>query len=346
MSQHFSSELIFQKGKYLYISVIESMNSIWKSYLKINLILFFICHLTKSSSAQNYYQIPGAQIQPQFVFPLFIEAGNGNRDTLYLGYDSLSHDIISHVDSDTLFGIKKVFVDTNGFYALWHTYLFNCGLPNHACDSVYKVNVTPLSSCHTDCFPSQYDFLLIHGRFPIKLSWDVTTLRNDSVPFPDQSPSPKAQGYLIWDIPNCWATENGSLWTYGPYEIITDTVVASYGTKRDSITIFHPLGNILFDRIQLNLFIEPWNGINTLVKEMSNKTKINLFPNPTTEFTEIKTDLNEFELKLFDLLGNELNHQIVKGGGMNLNLSNYSKGIYIVKLFFQNKTESRLVLKM
>jgi hypothetical protein len=43
--------------------------------------------ISKISNPQTIYTIPWAIQQPKFVFPIFIEDGVGNRDTLYLRYD-------------------------------------------------------------------------------------------------------------------------------------------------------------------------------------------------------------------------------------------------------------------
>ena len=53
--------------------------------MKAALLLPFILFASTVSAQQ--YQIPGAQQQPAWVFPMYFEDGFGYRDTVYLGYD-------------------------------------------------------------------------------------------------------------------------------------------------------------------------------------------------------------------------------------------------------------------
>jgi len=49
-------------------------------------LLFLLFGCLSQCLAQ--YQIPGAQQQPAWVFPMYFEDGFGYRDTVYLGYDA------------------------------------------------------------------------------------------------------------------------------------------------------------------------------------------------------------------------------------------------------------------
>ena len=80
------------------------------------------------------YTIPGAIQQPAWVFPLFFEAGDGQKDTLYFCYDPTADDNGTG-GHDTIFGEKWIKIDTSKFnVALW-------GVGNT--DSVRKIRVSP-----------------------------------------------------------------------------------------------------------------------------------------------------------------------------------------------------------
>src|SRR5436190_16668352 len=78
---------------------------------KFSFIFFFLL-ISKISNPQTIYTIPWAIQQPKFVFPIFIEDGVGNRDTLYLGYDPNASQN-SFDTADQKFGVFKTPIDTN-----------------------------------------------------------------------------------------------------------------------------------------------------------------------------------------------------------------------------------------
>src|SRR5258705_12233792 len=104
-------------------------------------LFFFLCF--NVSQAQQY-TIPWATQQPQWVFPIYFEEGTGQRDTIYIGYDPAS----SSIFYDTIFGEKKIYVDTN---------LFNVSIcdgwllgPGQIRDSVYKSTASQMIAW-SDC---------------------------------------------------------------------------------------------------------------------------------------------------------------------------------------------------
>ncbi len=73
--------------------------------------------------SQTIYTIPWATKQPKFVFPIFIEEGGGQRDTLYLGYDP-NASVISFDTASLDFGVVTTHVDTYLLYAMWYACLY------------------------------------------------------------------------------------------------------------------------------------------------------------------------------------------------------------------------------
>ena len=84
-----------------------------------------------------------------------------------------------------------------------------------------------------------------------------------------------------------------------------------------------------------NHFGENWEAnFETMVKEVvPDKTKIELFPNPTSDFFTIKTIGRWMEkVTLFDVLGRELMIKYPTGNAVDFDLQNFPTGIYFVKI--------------
>jgi hypothetical protein len=79
--------------------------------------VFFLVIVSHWTSAQTY-TVPGAQVQPQWVMPLWFENGDGQKDTLYYCYDSNSDDPFNP-SYDTIFGEIVVTIDTSKFQMVY-----------------------------------------------------------------------------------------------------------------------------------------------------------------------------------------------------------------------------------
>ncbi|MEN9521788.1 MAG: hypothetical protein RL065_165, partial [Bacteroidota bacterium] len=60
------------------------------------------------------YTIPNASKQPAWVFPLWFENGDGQKDTVYIGYD-IHADTWNGIGPDTIFGEKWQVINFNKF---------------------------------------------------------------------------------------------------------------------------------------------------------------------------------------------------------------------------------------
>lgn len=128
--------------------------------------------------AAQTYAVPGAQIQPSWVFPIWFEDGHGERDTIYFCYDSLAHDPYS-ID-DTIFGERFIKKDTANFFV---------GVSGfNGIDSTFQTYVSW----------QPFTGLIIHkGYYPLKMYWDDTLFYSDSLPYPNLSPLPSARITII-----------------------------------------------------------------------------------------------------------------------------------------------------
>jgi hypothetical protein len=72
--------------------------------MKTSMITLLLVVLAVVSKAQ-VYTIPWAQVQPDWVFPLWFENGDGQKDTIYIGYDENAHGyLLQENNPDTIFG--------------------------------------------------------------------------------------------------------------------------------------------------------------------------------------------------------------------------------------------------
>nr|HPM40602.1 T9SS type A sorting domain-containing protein [Bacteroidales bacterium] len=79
------------------------------------------------------------------------------------------------------------------------------------------------------------------------------------------------------------------------------------------------------------VYINP-NNINDF------ESQINIYPNPATDFINIKFDNNINSIEIFDLLGNKINAQMTHVSDyIVIPISELQPGIYILQLYIDNK---------
>ena len=113
------------------------------------------------------------------------------------------------------------------------------------------------------------------------------------------------------------------------YQISNDTLV--FNTLDDSC------GHRSF------LFNHNWDRSNTSTQDKHQKFVLKIYPNPTQEIitVSISNYSGEIRTKVFDLIGNKLQTT----NETNINLRDYSKGIYILNVTYGDKTEELRVVK-
>ena len=95
--------------------------------------------------------------------------------------------------------------------------------------------------------------------------------------------------------------------------------------------------SVSYDTVYIS---EPPNSIKVV-----NDFTIEIFPNPVNDLLEIKTySTSSYPVILYDLLGKEIQSYIIKGN-QKINVSSLNAGMYILKLSFNNKQETRLFIK-
>ena len=73
-----------------------------------------------------------------------------------------------------------------------------------------------------------------------------------------------------------------------------------------------------------------------------NSINFNLYPNPTSNFISINTDLSEFKIEIFDLLGKKVHFSQNKS---QINLSHLDSGIYLLTMESKFYSTSKVIIK-
>ncbi|MBA3648642.1 MAG: T9SS type A sorting domain-containing protein, partial [Chitinophagales bacterium] len=243
-------------------------------------LLLPLIFLSKILQAQ-VYTVPGAQIQPAWVFPLWFEDGSGAKDTLYFCYDP-DADVPY---ADTIFGEKKEILDSIKFQAYYW-----CALDsNHS--AYRKITTIYLGNGANICF--------LNVQMPLTLRWDSKVLNSDSLPFPDQAPAPRAEGVLAYDLPM-----EINMCSFELPLLMTDTTLYAWDTLcsfSDSIVFEGPSASYL------SFHVEPWKGILLGVDNSADKQeKFFVYPNPMHNELQViaKNVSASAVIKIMDMLGN------------------------------------------
>ena len=281
---------------------------------------FFIFFLIFTSAfSQSIYTIPNATKQPKFVFPIYLEEGGGQRDTLYIGYDPNASSYSFQL-SDTIYGVKKIPLDTSKFYAVWDW----CSPP--FCLDGYKANVTSLITFYNE-FPERSTFSCNKGVLPLKISWDTELFYSDSLPFPSHSPGPRGQGRFYFGCSHCLIRENFQQVGDVEGEVL---ICDNFCFARDSVVIYHSRG----DADSLNgtyffLYIQEWtNGWRNIKESLSEEVEIKIYGRKVT----INNVPKKMEIQITTLLGQILyQNSIPKNSSFSFDIP--YNNIYFVRIF-------------
>lgn len=129
--------------------------------------------------------------------------------------------------------------------------------------------------------------------------------------------SQSAKSEVISSGGEFYENSNNSLsWTIG--EVVVETTKSA--------------NNILTQGFQ-----QPSYSLSTIKENINSEFEILAYPNPTSDFLnlEIKTDNKSYdiELEIIDISGKVVLNQKIKESISKINLSNFSKGTYLLKVF-------------
>jgi len=240
------------------------------------LIVLFVAFL-----AQGF-----AQVTPQWMTSFYFETADGQKDTVYIGYDSLassSPDVI-----DTIFGNIESFVPFNSEE-------FNAYVPYYyiAQDSIRKISIVD----NIDLSSTIINFVGT-GDYPITMKWDSDSYYSPDLPadFVEIPNRPNArldiypEGFgcapSCWD--NCFFICTDSIYpeihefaSFDMLEIFADSVVfyCNDGAPIHALNIMIKISP--FDSDQ-----PWWPGADKMPYSLNDQVEI--FPNPASEFIKIQ----------------------------------------------------------
>ena len=297
----------------------------------IYVILFFLLSQSNYLSCQNTYSVSWAPEQPSWLFPIFFEDSIGQKDTIYIGYDSRALPFPDQ--QDFRFGEQGFAVDTVSLQ------VFSGYFPPP--DSAMKVIV--FSEAMFYLYPDGYLFPInINNVYPpITLHYDISVFYSDSIsplPYPNQTATPKAQGIISWFY--------GSNYIDCGYEtvLITDTVVnepINYCQKPDSFILVNFFGNNAKQDFLLYMGFAPWRGYVSLpVKEIEDSNTLSISPNPAINESNIVSELDMQSLSIVSFTGVILFEKDFQSSTRkySLEISNFECGLYLLKVKFSDKT--------
>lgn len=308
-------------------------------------ILLFITFISITEVAQSQYTIPYASQQPSWVFPIWIENGDGQRDTIYIGYDSTAS-WQGWLPQDSIFGAKSIVIDSSKFNACFRYSMY--------ADTALKVIVCSLNS--NNLFPesSVGQVSFIHAIYPLKFSWDVSLLKSDSLPFTSQTLAPPAQAEIYFEMGTYGGayTNDSLLCSTSNTLLISDTIqpTFNYCYAEDSVRFQDMFNTPGAEPGYIIIVIKTWMGevLNLATKDLL--TDFIIFPNPfSSEFyitLPEKIERGEIYLRLFNSIG-ELVCEIKPSHNIDNTITLYGlvqSGLYFLEVNNRQGFLSRQIL--
>lgn len=307
------------------------------------LLFFFLTYLvyTSKSQAQPTYTIPWAVQQPQWVFPIWFEDGDGRRDTIYVGCDTLAGNTFYQ---DSIFGSQYVWMDSLNL---------NFTSQYQQCDSSYcktkKVVLIKYYPGSQGWFGCCINFASIKKmKLPLVMRWDVNVLNSPSFPFnPPGFTQPKGQLSMLTNLSYSWYSDIGCGAT--EYLLITDSLMnplpqGAFCVAKDSVVI----DNIIYPGIRANvgltIFIERWKSKPMDVGFQSVGTiesKINI----VDQILYISTETNNGIYRLYDIAGKLLLEDYFRDEKFHIDISYLAQSLYIFQLLEKSRIENYKFIK-
>ena len=253
------------------------------------------------------------QQMPAWLFPIIFKEGTGQRDTIYLGYDEGAK-TWGIGNADTIFGEDWMIIDTTKFNAMWGEGIFNG-------DSIYKNLIVQNLSASISFYK---------GHLPLTMYWDREAFYSDSLPFADQSPAPRARGYLWYDQP--LDPENVTDCNTDKPIILTDTITAGACYTSDSVKFISFGSGFGF----MSLEVVAWKGFNygVYVEPVKGESAISIYPNPVSNIVNVEIGKpGKYELNIFNIEGQQTMKKVINSDEhFHLHLSGFPSGIYLFEV--------------
>lgn len=253
----------------------------------------------------------------EFSFPLYLEDALGHKDTLVFGYDASATDSI-----DPVFG--EINIKTLPFDTVFEARIADYYSSNHGQNipdpTTYHLNKQiKKKDCISSNWPFASSIILSKVKFPLKVYCDSTLFIDSCI-----------QNSLITDWhPGGWF-DAGYGTEQGPFYLNShNTVTFAYTTHHFITTSNDTLSTLFITLANIYNFISG-------TPEIQDPYAVNIYPIPTIDYLTIQ--LLDPKLKIETV---QLNDIVGRGKQLNyteneVDLSNISKGIYFIRLTFEN----------
>lgn len=94
-----------------------------------------------------------------------------------------------------------------------------------------------------------------------------------------------------------------------------------------------------------DLFIHKLSQTPTGINEYLNEASSFIFPNPSNNYIDIETNLKDYSLSVFDIMGKLIFTDNVSQNKTRMDISNFSNGIYFLQLITGDKIISKKLIK-
>jgi hypothetical protein len=278
-----------------------------------------------------------AQRDPQWLMPLYFQDANGDRDTVYFGYDPEA-DMYPEI-ADTSLGENWIRIDRSKF----NIYLWN--YPNVAGGEFYLINDTVRKVDIRSNFIGAY-IGFCKGKLPITMKWVDSLLYAPSCPFPDLSPRPRARIELT-----CSEYESGYNSCNpvdGPPLSLTDYPSSEIPFPVMDSMVFNGSGSYLpsdvIIRTRLTLVKHDFNW--TKLDEITNN-KVKLFPNPVSDKLTIqRIDEEILYIKIINISGESLFEREGFINEISIDMNLYRDGIYLLFIVTKSGFIAQKIIKL
>jgi len=279
-----------------------------------------------------------SQATPQWLFPIWFEDANGDRDTVYIGYDPDANLISGVFDEEFE---DYIWVDTSKFNVL-----INSGSP-----SPYTGDYNVDSGKTIEVVSGEYegfDIDFIKGKMPIIMYWDMSLFYSSNLPYPDLSPYPNAVGLVY-----CNAGEPGyvncpSAFDDDPLSMV-DSINVYYKFPIASPHLFDGSGIPPYDEPEevLGSFVVailPFEIYNSILYIDYNPNEV--IPNPFTDYIRIQGDDYISLINLYNIFGQIIKtiHPINTYSYVLLT-EDLQNGIYYLEVEKNKKRKTYIILK-
>jgi len=277
-----------------------------------------------------------SQRDPQWLMPLYFRDANGDRDTVYFGYDP---EATTFDDADTILGEHWIIIDTSKFNVFLFQYPSctggDCSLYT---DTVKKTDIrksflgTSIGFCK--------------GKMPVTMKWADSLLYDPTCPFPDLSPRPRARIDL-----SCYPQEPAYLWC-GPADgwplSLTDYPAPGIPYPVMDSMFFNGSGYYTpaesIGGLTLSLVAHNHTYVDL---ESAYKGSLKVYPNPLYDFLSVENPtVGSYSVEVLTLTGEVLFRHFSTESKSILNLTRLDSGFYLLFIHSDSITFIQKILKI